>query len=135
MHLVFRLIANPFFRLACLAAALISIVEIFWLGAKPVAVNLIPPPWDKAAHLATYLTICFLLWFAANLSRQFYVVLAAFCVASADESRQAWLPGRHADWQDLAANVAALLIFLIVASTYSRFVNATTSAPSSVRSD
>lgn len=135
MQQFFRLTENPLFRLACLAAALFSIVELFWLGAKPIAVNLISPPWDKLAHIATYLTISLLLWFSAGLTRRFGVVLAVVCIALADESRQAWLPGRHADWQDLAANIAALVIFWIIAACYTKHVSAMTTAPSSIRSD
>ncbi len=130
-----RLTTSPLFRIASLVAALTVIVELFWLGAQPIAVNLIAPPWDKVAHVATYFTISLLLWFAAGLYRQFSIVAIVILVACADEFRQGSLPGRHTDWQDLLANVAALIIFWFIATAYSKFVSAMTTAPSSAQSD
>ena len=135
VRLVNRVVANPFFRLACLAAASIVIVELFWLGAKPIAVGLIPPPWDKLAHVTTFLTISLLLWLGAGLSRRFGIMSAVLVLACADELHQTWLPGRSADWQDLAADIFALILFLAIATAYSKFTSATTTVPSSIRSD
>ena len=111
------------------------IFNLFWLGSKPVAVNLFSPPWDKVAHVVTYLVICLLLWSAAGLRRRFNVLIVVACVAVADEFRQMWLPGRHAGWTDLAANAAALVIFCLIATFYQRYANATPIVPSSIQSD
>lgn len=111
------------------------IINLFWLGSKPVAANLTTPPWDKVAHIVTYLVICLLLWFVAGLKRRFDVIVIVACVAAVDEVRQQWLPGRTADWYDLAANAAALVIFCLIAMFYQRHANAMSIEPSSTRSD
>ena len=126
---------NPFFRSACFAAAIFAIIQLFWLGSKPVGVNLFNPPWDKLAHVATYLTICLLLWCGTGLRRRIVVVFVIACVASADEVHQLWLPGRSADWNDLAADAAALAIFWLITTIYLRYVSAMTIVPLSIQSD
>ena len=49
-------------RLAAAAVALALIANLFYLGAKPWAVGLFPPPWDKLVHLAFFGSIAGLAW-------------------------------------------------------------------------
>ena len=68
-------------RAACLVAAIVLVVNLFVIGAQPIAVGLIPSPWDKLAH----------------------ALLIA--IALADELLQADLPGRIVSAADLTADV------------------------------
>jgi VanZ family protein len=135
MQPLLRLTGNPIFRLACFASALFATSQIFWLGAKPVAVNLINPPWDKLAHSFTFLVICFLLWFATGMLRRLSVICLVAGVAAADELHQLWLPGRSAEWHDLMADALGIAIFWSIAYCLTKVLNAASIAPSSTRSD
>ena len=93
---------------------------LFVLGAQPFAVNLIPSPWDKLAHLAVFAVLAYAL---GLLSGQrggrmlLFAVAGALFIGALDEWHQMFLPGRHAGWDDLAADAigsllgAALLAF------------------------
>lgn len=135
MRHLLRLAGNPIFRLACLISALFAISQLFWLGAKPLAVNLINPPWNKLAHTVTFLVICFLLWFATGMLRRLGVICVVAGVAAADELHQLWLPGRSAEWHDLMADAVGIAIFWSIAYCRTKIPNAATIAPSSTRSD
>jgi len=69
-----------------------------------VAVGLIPPPWDKLAHVGLFGVLAALLMIASDAKRAWLVVAVLVLVAVADELFQAQLPGRHASAVDLAAD-------------------------------
>ena len=75
--------------------------------SAPHTGNLLASPWDKVAHLGFFGGITLLL--AIGFGRRY--ILLAFIVAVAtgiaDESYQAFLPTRHADWGDLLTDIAA----------------------------
>ena len=114
----------PLARALCLALAAIVVFNLFWLGAKPVAVGLFPAPWDKAAHLAVYGALTALLWLGAGGRMTFTVIAAVVAIGGLDELHQAGLPGREADVGDFAvdvlAGVAAGALMLIYARRKSR---------------
>ena len=128
-------VKNRSVRYLCLALAITAITQLFWLGEKPIAVNLIPPPWDKLAHFLTFFSIAILFWFGCALRGRLAIVLGGILIAITDEIRQLWLPGRSADWEDLAADAAALAAFWLLAYLIARFATEAAIAPSSVRSD
>lgn len=88
------------------------IVSLFVGGAQPVAVNLIPAPWDKLAHGAIFALLAWTIGVASGLpGRRGLVValLGSLLVGMLDEWHQMYLPGRHAGWLDLAADVSGSL--------------------------
>ena len=92
-------------RLACclLAAALVLTLFVSAPGTGGVSV----PPWDKFAHLGFYGAVAVLLTIALG-PRRWVIAIAIVClIGVADESYQSLLPGRHADWGDLAADFFA----------------------------
>ncbi len=114
-------------RLLGAAAAIFLIVGLFVGGAQPVAVGLIPAPWDKLAHCTLFAQITLALLFAGGAQpawtggralvalrcgRALLWVAAALAlvVGVADEVHQAWLPGREAGWDDLAADALGILL-------------------------
>ncbi|MGH8619694.1 MAG: VanZ family protein [Burkholderiales bacterium] len=96
---------NPRIRLACclLAAALIATLFV----SAPSTGGLILPPWDKLAHLVFYGALAVLLTVALGPKRWVASLLAVCLIGIADEAYQSLLPGRHADWGDLAADFVA----------------------------
>lgn len=88
--------------------ALGILVGLFVLGSQPVAVNLIPPPWDKLAHGGIFALLACGIGVASGLHgrrRLLFAVSAAVLIGAVDEWHQMYLPGRQASWIDLAADV------------------------------
>ena len=103
-------------RVVALLALFVLVPGLFVGGAQPVAVGLIPVPWDKVAHCALFAGFAGLIGLAAGLlplRRGGLLVLAfagALAIGIADELHQATLPGRQAGWDDLAADAVGALI-------------------------
>lgn len=97
-------------RIAALPVLLALVPGLFVVGAQPVAVGLIPVPWDKVAHGVLFAGFAGLIGLAAGLlplRRGVLLGLAfvgALAIGVADELHQATLPGRQAGWDDLAAD-------------------------------
>ncbi len=102
-------------RIAALPALLLLVPGLFVGGAQPVAVGLIPEPWDKVAHGVLFAGFAGLIGLAAGLlpQRRSGVLLIAFAgalaIGIADELHQATLPGRQAGWDDVAADAFGAL--------------------------
>jgi uncharacterized protein YfiM (DUF2279 family) len=93
-----------------LAATLIAIglpMGLFIGGAQPVAVGLIPVPWDKLAHAVVFAALAAAMGYASGL-RGWSMLLVGFGYAlgigALDEWHQMYLPGRSAGLDDLAAD-------------------------------
>ena len=81
-------------------------------GAQPFAVNLIPAPWDKFAHIALFALISAAIGLASGRSGVRMVLLAvagALLLGLVDEWHQGFLPGRNAGLDDLAADLLGAL--------------------------
>lgn len=98
---------SPLMRSLCLAFAAVLVFQLFYLGAKPEAAELIPPPWDKLAHFGVYSTITALLWIGTSGRMPLAVLLAVVTIGALDELHQAGLPGRNADAWDFLMDVSA----------------------------
>jgi len=92
-------------RAACLAAAIILVVNLFVIGAQPVAVGLVPSPWDKLAHVLLFAVLGALLMMASAGRWGVLAVAALVAISLADELLQADLPGRVVSGADLTADV------------------------------
>ena len=100
-------------RVITVLVALGILVGLFGLGAQPVAVGLIPVPWDKVAHAAVFAVLAVAIGLASGLRGWRMVLLAvlgALLVGVLDEWHQMFLPGRQAGWDDLAADVVGGLL-------------------------
>jgi hypothetical protein len=82
-------------------------------GAQPVAVGLVPAPWDKLAHAGVFAVLAAAIGVASGW-RGWRMVLVAFVgaavVGAADEWHQMFLPGRSAGLDDLAADCVGALL-------------------------
>ena len=95
--------------------AVAMIASLIRLGETSLAVGLIPSPWDKLAHAATFGTIAFSLWL--SLGQRWLAACAGLAIAIAlyDEWRQLMLPGREADLLDLLANCVGVALAVMLA--------------------
>jgi VanZ family protein len=93
----------------CLLIACIVVFNLFYLGTKPIAVDLFLPPWDKVAHYVVFSCITALLWFGTNGRLPLVIVLIVAVIGGLDELHQSTLPERQADFLDFATDVVAAL--------------------------
>jgi VanZ family protein len=98
---------SPAVRAASLVLAAVIVFNLFYLGAQPFAAGLVPPPWDKLAHLAVYGVLTALLWLGAGSRMTFTVIAAVIAIGGLDELHQAGIPGRSADSGDFAVDILA----------------------------
>jgi VanZ family protein len=108
--------------LAALLVLMLPLV-LWWGGARPEAVGLVPSPWDKLLHAAVFAVVV-VAWAHASGTRGWCLTLAAvlfaLLVGGMDEWHQSHLPGRHAGWDDLAADVFGALAGCWVVERYRR---------------
>jgi exopolysaccharide biosynthesis WecB/TagA/CpsF family protein len=86
---------------------------LFVGGAQPVAVGLFTPPWDLLAHAGVFTVIGMMSGLASGARGWrllVFCVLGALMVGAMDEWHQLRLPGRSADWSDLAADAMGGLL-------------------------
>ncbi|MGE5467693.1 MAG: VanZ family protein [Ignavibacteria bacterium] len=105
-----NLIILPLVRRLALACAAAMVFLLFWLGAKPIAVNLVPEPWDKLAHFVAYGTIAALLAVGFTQRQPLRLILLVSLVGALDEWHQVYLPGRSASVGDFLTDVAAAVV-------------------------
>ena len=103
---------------ACLLTAAALTLELFHLGAQPVAVGLFAAPWDKLAHFACFGAITGLLWIGTAGRMPVVIVLAAIAIGALDELHQGALPGRIADVLDLLVDAVAAVTVACVMLAY-----------------
>lgn len=96
-------------RLALMPA--LGLLLMFVLGgSQPEAAGLIPPPWDKLAHLAWFAVLAGLLHAGLGFRHALWVVTFCVGVALWDEWRQLALPGRAAGWDDLLFDGLGIMV-------------------------
>ena len=94
-------------RLVAAVAAIGLPLGLYFGGAQPIAVGLIPEPWDKLAHAGVFAVLAACVGYASGWRGRamwwlgFAVALA---VGAIDEFHQMTLPGRAAGWDDLTAD-------------------------------
>jgi VanZ family protein len=92
------------------AAVLLAVglpLGLYFGGAQPVAVGLIPSPYDKLVHAGVFAVMAAAIGYASGLRGLPMLLVAwlgAVAVGSMDEWHQMHLPGRSAGWDDLAAD-------------------------------
>ena len=94
-------------RWAATAAAVGLPLGLYIGGAQPIAVGLIPEPWDKLAHMAVFALLAGAIGYASGLrgARMWWLAFAgALAVGAVDEWHQIYLPGRGPGWDDLVAD-------------------------------
>ena len=105
----------PVVQWLAMLVATVMVASLVRLGETELAVGLIPSPWDKLAHMATFGTIAFSLWLALGQRWLYSCAAFAFAIALYDEWRQLTLPGREADLADLLANGVGIVLAVLLA--------------------
>jgi VanZ family protein len=117
-----RIVPEPAPRLLlrCLSLTLAAAItfQLFNLGAQPVAVGLIPAPWDKLAHFAVFSTLAGLLWIGTAGRMPLAVIAISVAIGALDELYQAGLPGRHASAIDFLTDACAAAVTIGVIALY-----------------
>lgn len=99
--------------LLSLALAALLVSSLF--ASAPSTGGLLTPPWDKVAHLMFFGTIGFLLSFGLGRTRLLLAFVVTVAIGAADETYQAFLPTRHADWGDFTTDLIAALLAMGIA--------------------
>jgi VanZ family protein len=110
-------------RIAATLLALGIVVSLFLGGAQPIAVDLVPEPWDKLVHGIVFALLAWALGFASGFHGWRSVSVAFFgslLIGLLDEWHQLYLPGRQAGWPDFVADTAGGLIGTISLAFWSR---------------
>jgi VanZ family protein len=113
----------PLWRVISTLLCVILVFNLFYIGAKPVAVGLFQPPLDKVAHFCTFALITLLLWIGLLRRRPWLLIGIASAVGAVDEIHQIFLPGRSAGFDDFATDVLAVVVTTLVLMWQSVRVN------------
>lgn len=111
-----------------LAAASALVLSLF--VSAPATGGLLESPWDKLAHFGFFGCVTFLLAIGFG-GRVHLAFIAAVLIGVADESYQAILPTRHANWGDLLTNVFAAACAALLARHLAAGASPATPAPRS----
>jgi len=98
---------QPSLQVAALLLVVGLPLGLFIGGAQPIAVGLVPAPWDKLVHAAVFTLLAGAVGYASGLRGRRMLLLSFCCavtVGALDEWHQAYLPGRSAGLDDLAAD-------------------------------
>ena len=101
-----------YLRIAAAMLVLAMVLNLFFWGAQPVAVNLLPTPFDKFLHGTTFAVLACCIGLASGLQGSRGLVIAisgALLIGVLDEWHQVYLPGRHPSWDDLLADAVGCL--------------------------
>jgi VanZ family protein len=101
-------------RLLCFAAVLAMTAQLLFLAEPPFASKVVQILWDKTVHFLFFGTMAFFLWIATAKRWPLAIWLTVAFIGAADETAQAYTPGRNSDFNDWLADglgaAAALLI-------------------------
>jgi VanZ family protein len=101
-------LTSRYLRVVALLLTLCIIFSLFVLGPQPIAVNLVPSPWDKLLHGGIFALLAWGIGLTSGLHGRPQLAVAvsgALLAGMLDEWHQMYLPGRNAGWDDLAADV------------------------------
>jgi VanZ family protein len=105
---------TPALRALCLAGFCGMTAQLLLFAEPNFALKIVDATWDKAVHFTYFGTMAFLLWIAAGKRGPLFVWLAVAAIGAADETLQAFTPGRTSDFFDWLADAlgsaAALLL-------------------------
>jgi VanZ family protein len=120
--------ATPALRALCLIGFLAMTAQLLLLVEPNFAVRIVDFTWDKAIHFLYFATMSFLLWVATGKRWPLAVWFTVAFIGAADETLQAYTPGRTSDIDDWIADSLGAAAALLVAQ---RISSRTTSPPSS----
>jgi VanZ family protein len=96
--------ATPALRALCAIGFLGMTAQLLLLAEPGFAVQIVDATWDKAIHFLYFGTMAFLLWIATGKRWAIWVWLVVVLIGAADETLQAFTPGRTCDVEDWLAD-------------------------------
>ena len=115
--------AMLYHRLALFIVAIL-LTLYFWGNSQPEVAGLVPPPWDKLAHLAWYAVLAGLLLFGLGQRTWPWVLAGTLLLAGWDEWHQFALPGRSPGIDDWLADVLGAVVGIGISHAIGRRVRA-----------
>ena len=107
--------ATPALRILCGFAAVMMVVQVWFLAPPNYAPRLIDLMWDKSVHCLYFGTMAFLTWVAAGKRGPLWVWLLISAIGAADEILQAYTPGRDSDIHDWYADTIGAALAMLIA--------------------
>jgi VanZ family protein len=107
--------ATPALRVLCLLGFLGMTAQLLLLAEPKFAIEIVDRTWDKAVHFLFFGTMAFLLWIALAKRWPLAVWLTVAVIGAADETLQAYTPGRTSDVNDWLADSIGAAAALLVA--------------------
>jgi VanZ family protein len=107
--------ATPGLRLLCFVAALAMTAQLLYLSEPDFASAVVQVMWDKTVHFLFFGTLAFFLWIAAAKRWPLAIWITVLVIGAADETRQAYIPGRNSDVNDWLADGFGAAAALIIA--------------------
>ena len=105
----------PPLRALCLIAALAMTVQIFFLAEPAFASKAAQVFWDKTVHFVFFGLVAFFLWISTAKRWPLAIWAVVLLVGVIDETRQAYVPGRNSDINDVLADGFGAAAALIIA--------------------
>ena len=106
--------ATPALRVSCAIAAAVMAIQVVFLAEPRFALAIVNATWDKFVHFTYFGTMAFFLWVAAGKRYDIAVWVIVIFVGAADETHQAYVPGRSSDIRDWLADGLGAAAALIV---------------------
>lgn len=94
----------------------------FWGNSQPEAAGLVPPPWDKLAHLLWYAVLSGLLLLGLGRRAWPWVMVGTLLLAGWDEWHQFALPGRSPGIDDWLADALGVVVGIGISHAIGRRV-------------
>ena len=113
-------ISRNHIRIFAMLCFVLLLAALFIGGRQPGAGSLFRVPWDKVVHLTFYGTLTILAGIALpkiKLPILFFIIVS---IGGIDELLQIYIPGRHAGFDDLAADTVGCLIALFLVPWFTR---------------
>ncbi len=102
-------------RALCFVGFAAMTVQLIFLAEPQFADRVLNVVWDKGVHAAYFAVMALLLWVAVARRWALAVWITVALIGAADETRQAFTPGRIADFNDWLADGAGAAAALIIA--------------------
>jgi VanZ family protein len=101
---------DSWLHVLALFIATILLTLYVWGNSRPEAVGLVPPPWDKLAHLTWYAVLAGLLLLGLGRRAWPWVLAGTLLLAGWDEWHQFALPGRSPGIDDWLADALGVVV-------------------------
>lgn len=111
--------ATPALRVLSFIGFLAMTAQLLLLAEPNFAVEIVDATWDKAIHFLFFGTMAFLLWVATAKRWSLAVWLTIALIGAADETLQAYTPGRTSDINDWLADGCGAAAALFIAQRLS----------------